>query len=144
MLFSKKKMCKLENDEIVKVRFVKFEDNITFFFSFRKYKTGVRVRLHLNMFEMATKFMGSPKAVTLLEADCTLLGVYDPNRNKAKKEEYQKKRGMQQQRLGRCILLFFVILYCSLQSMNQQCTLVLSVKYMQWTVPQIFKLLPFL
>ncbi|KAH3897074.1 28S ribosomal protein S28, mitochondrial-like isoform X5 [Dreissena polymorpha] len=42
------------------------------------YVRGKRVRLYLQSFEMASKFMGSNKAVTLLEADCTLLGLFDP------------------------------------------------------------------
>ncbi|KAL3889016.1 hypothetical protein ACJMK2_001451 [Sinanodonta woodiana] len=41
-----------------------------------KYKRGARVKLLLNDLEMSSAFLGSPKHVTLLEADCTLLGLH--------------------------------------------------------------------
>ncbi|KAK3588582.1 hypothetical protein CHS0354_001907 [Potamilus streckersoni] len=41
-----------------------------------KYRRGARVKLQLNDLEMSSAFLGSPKHVTLLEADCTLLGLH--------------------------------------------------------------------
>ncbi|WAR17746.1 RT28-like protein, partial [Mya arenaria] len=52
-----------------------------------KYTKGVRVRLFLNSFEMASSFMGSKKAVTLLEADCVLLGIFSPDSREERRQK---------------------------------------------------------
>lgn len=39
------------------------------------YVRGARVKLKIKSLELASKFLGSEKELTLLEADCHLLGV---------------------------------------------------------------------
>ncbi|XP_068084926.1 small ribosomal subunit protein bS1m [Anabrus simplex] len=46
-----------------------------------EYVRGAKVKLRINDLELSSKFLGSSKDLTLLEADCTLLGlVYSPTR----------------------------------------------------------------
>ncbi|XP_045182679.2 28S ribosomal protein S28, mitochondrial-like [Mercenaria mercenaria] len=44
-----------------------------------QYVKGQRVKVLMHKFEMSSSFMGSEKHVTLLEADCTLMGSFDPS-----------------------------------------------------------------
>ncbi|KAB0792472.1 hypothetical protein PPYR_14431 [Photinus pyralis] len=44
------------------------------------YVRGAKVRLRINSLELSSKFLGFDKDLTLLEADCALLGlIQDPN-----------------------------------------------------------------
>lgn len=44
------------------------------------YIRGAKVRLRINSLELSSKFLGFEKDLTLLEADCALLGlIHDPN-----------------------------------------------------------------
>ena len=41
----------------------------------------MKVKVNLQSFEMSSKFIGAEKHVTLLEADATLLGLYNTKDN---------------------------------------------------------------
>ncbi|KAL4217608.1 37S ribosomal protein S28 [Mactra antiquata] len=70
--------------------------------SFRaeRYVQGQRVELVLHQFEMSSKFLGSPQHVTLLEADCTLLGLFDheePRANRLKEKSVDDETDLNEQ-----------------------------------------------
>lgn len=56
--------------------------NDLFVFCFHSsYIRGSQVKLRIKSLELATRFLGSEKDLTLLEADATLLGFYKPVKN---------------------------------------------------------------
>lgn len=59
--------------EIVKFQFC---GNYLSFFS--DYVRGAEVRLRIKELELSSKFLGFEKDLTLLEADCALLGLVQP------------------------------------------------------------------
>lgn len=52
---------------------------------FRRYAVGAKVLLRLHDPELSELFLGSTKEITLLEADATLLGLYNANAEGPKK-----------------------------------------------------------
>ncbi|XP_050540861.1 28S ribosomal protein S28, mitochondrial [Daktulosphaira vitifoliae] len=48
--------------------------------NFNEYVRGSQVRLKIKTLELATRFLGSEKDLTLLEADATLIGLYRKNK----------------------------------------------------------------